>query len=143
MPTKNPRITVTLTSAVHAVLKRISALTGNSQSAIVGDLLAETLPVLERMAKVMEAAQAAKDHTRQEIAAGLERAQARVEEQLGLLVGEADEVLRPLLDDAEKVRRRRGRAARVARGTAAPAPAGPPMSNRGVTPSKHKAKEKA
>ena len=56
MPTQNPRLTVTLTPEVSAVLRELSALAGSSQSAVVGDLLQSSLPVFERMVQAMKAA---------------------------------------------------------------------------------------
>jgi len=143
MTTTNPRITVTLTPAVAAVLRELSALSGNSQSAIVGDLLQQSMPVFERMAKVMKAVALAKERGVQvndaalgEMRDGLERAQGRIEQEFGLF----DELVAPvtdLLDEAEKIRRRGGRAERAAPAARAGGPvrrSRTPMSNRGVTP---------
>ena len=57
MPAVNPRITITITPELHAVLRRLSELSGQSQSGIVGELLGESVPVFERMVTVLEAAQ--------------------------------------------------------------------------------------
>ena len=57
MTTINPRITVTLQPQVHAVLRRLSQLTKNSQSSLVGELLAESMPIFERMVEVLDAAE--------------------------------------------------------------------------------------
>ena len=143
MPTINPRITVTLTPAVAAVLRQLSTLSGNSQSAIVGDLLQHSMPVFERMAKVMQAVEQTKQQGIRvneaalgEMRDGLERAQGRIENELGLF----DELVAPvttLLDEAEKIHRRGGRperAARAARGGGTGRRASTPISNRGVTP---------
>jgi hypothetical protein len=145
MTTLNPRITVTLTPAVAAVLRELSKVSGNSQSAIVGDLLQHSLPVFERMAKVMQTVALAKEKGVQvneaalgEMRDGLERAQGRIEEELGLF----DELVEPvtgLLEDAEKINRRGGRPERVAATAAARAGrtalgSSAPISNRGVTP---------
>ena len=158
MPAVNPRITVTLTPAVHAVIHRMSVLGDESMSAIVGGLLAESLPVFQRMVQVMEAATRLKQEAergRGDLAAGLAEAQGRIEAQLGLALESMDEGFRPLLDAAEKVARRTGRkdgtrGSLSARGPAArpsPAKRPTPMSNRGVTtpsngPTKAKIKAK-
>jgi hypothetical protein len=106
MSTLNPRITVTLTPAVAAVLKDMSALGGNSQSSIVGELLSSALPVLERVVATLRAGAVVEAAARQEIAAGLDRAQERLERQMGSLMDEFDTVSRPLFEEAEKVQRR-------------------------------------
>jgi hypothetical protein len=145
MPTLNPRITVTLTPAVSAVLKEMSRLTKNSQSALVAELLETSLPVFERMCTVLRAAETVGEAARSEISAGLGRAQARVEEQIGLQLSAMDEVATPLLDAAERINRRGAAGARTGGSTRAePIPETPskaprkgistPVSNRGVTP---------
>ena len=126
MPTLNPRITITLTPACAAVLRELSSLGGQSQSSIVGELLETSIPVLERVVSAMRAASTIQATAKAEIASGLERAQAKLEDQLGLMLGEMDDSLRPLLDAAEKVTRRGAggqaggmRAARAAAGVSA------------------------
>lgn len=54
MPTAKPRITITLTDQHHAVLSALAALQKVSMSSIVVELLDTTLPVLERLAGVLE-----------------------------------------------------------------------------------------
>jgi predicted DNA-binding protein len=142
MPTVNPRITITLKPEVHAILKRLSAATDNSQSAIVSELLESSVPVFERMVLVLEAAKAAQQGMASDIAQGLERAQSKIETQLGLMLGELDDAYRPILQQGEAVQRRRRKTAAAgtdALGAAGSADAGSvapggstPMSNRGV-----------
>ena len=144
MPTKNPRITVTLTPAVHAVLRRLATLTENSQSAIIGDLLSETLPIFERMTEMLEAALALKGQAKKvpdEITASLDLAQQRIEAQLGIAFEQMGTASQSLLAEAEKVNRRSagGRTGGTRSGTHGgpakqPAAASTPISNRGVTP---------
>jgi len=110
MATLNPRITVTLTPELHAVMRRLSALTGNSQSAIIGEMLTTSLPALVRVVKVMEAAETAQSDFNQGIASGLAKAQDRIEAQLGLALDALDDGARPILEAAEKVKRRARRA---------------------------------
>lgn len=106
MPTQNPRISITLTPACAAVLRELSLLAGNSQSAIVGELLETSLPVFERVVSALRAASTIQQSAKTEIAAGLDRAQAKLEGQMGLLVDDMDGALRPLLAEAERVSRR-------------------------------------
>lgn len=134
MPTQNPRISVTLTPEIAALLDRLSVLVGNSKSSMVAELLAEAVPIFERMITVLEAAQTLKEQATggiAEIGAGLARAQARMETQLGLCLDDLDEGTRPILEAAEKVTRRGARGGAVAR-TRATRSGATPMSNRGV-----------
>jgi hypothetical protein len=151
MPTANPRINVTLTPAVAAMLRELSRLTKNSQSGIISELLETSLPVFERVCTVLRAASTVQQAAKDDIAAGLDRAQARIESQLGLIQDEMDEVSRPLLEAAEKITRRGAAGARsVASTRAKPLPlvakknarpkVATPISNRGVTSTHAKAK---
>lgn len=126
MPAANPRITITLSPEVRALLGRVSSLTGNSQSSIVGGILQTSVPVFERLIAVLEAAREAQGKVNDEVLSSLAVAQGKVESQFGLALETLDDGFRPILQAAEKVQRR------------APGAGGtrrlPPMSNRGVTP---------
>jgi predicted DNA-binding protein len=147
MPTTNPRITITLRPELHAILQRLSNATGNSQSAIVADLLEASTGVFERMIHTLEAAERMRAQglaMPAEMQGSLQSAQARIEEQLGLLAEDFPEGCVSLLDQAEFVQRRSrkgGRGEDSARG-GAPRSSGPlvglstPLSNRGVTPTR-------
>lgn len=140
MPTQNPRLTVTLEPSIAARLRRVSELTGNSQGSMVADILSQSAPVFDRLIKLLEAAEVAQVAAREEAASRLEKAQVKIEKQLGLMLDWMDESSRPLLDQAESVSRRRrysgGKGAPLAgdrarrRGTAVASPT--PLSNRGV-----------
>jgi len=106
MPTVKPRLTITLTPQVAAILRELSALAGNSQSAIVGELLQMSAPVFERVVAGIRAAKMIQESAKAEIAAGLERAQVKAEAQLGIVLEDLDAGIRPILEEAEKVRRR-------------------------------------
>ena len=159
MATKNPRITITVEPSLHAQLRRLSELTGNSQSALVGELLDGAGPTLERVIKVLEIAQTAKDSIKGKLAAEMDAAQAKVEAQLGLALDAYEDMATPLLDIAEAIDRRsrrqpqgqalagreagagsaeKGAPPRGGRASARTAPT--PLSNRGVrsTPKKGK-----
>lgn len=116
MATFNPRITITLTPSVHALLKEMSSLTGNSQSAIVAELLESSSPVFERMVNMLRAAATVQTDAKAQIVAGMDRAQAKLQDQMQLLMGTMDEAAKPLLEQAEKVRRR------ASRGSSTPVP---------------------
>jgi predicted DNA-binding protein len=131
MPTKNPRISVTLTNELSDILGSMSDLTGTSKSALVAELLQQSLPVFERMVAALAAAktlQAQAGGGMAEIGEGLRRAQERIETQLGFCLDTLDEGLRPVVSEAEKVARRgrRGDASaatrRARRGASTPVP---------------------
>jgi len=131
MPTTNPRITITLKPGLHAKLRRLSALTGNSQSALVAELLDGSEPVFDRLITLLEAANLAKDEMREKLVHDLSRAQTRMEKQLGLALDDADTLTADLVSDLERVARRSRRVVPTRSGGAARK--GPtPMSNRGV-----------
>ncbi len=138
MPATNPRLTITLAPPVSAILRELSGLTGNSQSALVGELLEEAMPVFSRMVRILRAAEEAKRAVKEELVAGMESAQARLEGQLGLALEELDGFEGKLLETVERVGRRGGRDAIAARRPRSPKAAevgtrrGPPLSNRGV-----------
>lgn len=132
MPTKNPRLTVTLQPGTSAQLAELSRLTGDSQSAIIADILEKSAPVFQRVIRVLAAAEEAKAELKGRMASDLDKAQDKIERQLGLVLEGLDEYTGSLLDEVEAVRRRapadgkRSAAAgtRRARST--------PPSNRGV-----------
>ena len=129
MPAKNPRLTITLQPTLAAQLRKLSELTGNSQSALIGELLEGSGPVFDRMIQVMEAAKTAKEAMRGRIAGDIEKAQSRVEEGLGMALEGFDQWTGSLLDEAEAVTRRGvGKRSAARPGASAPTP----ISNRGV-----------
>lgn len=84
MPAKHPRLTITIDPTVHAQLRRLSELTGNSQSALIAELLAGTQPVFTRLIAVLEAANDARASLRGQLAKELGQAQERLEQGIGL-----------------------------------------------------------
>jgi len=135
MPAKNPRLTITLQPAVAAQLAELSRLTGDSQSSIIADLLAQAAPVFDRVIKVLQAAQQAKFELKERMAADLDQAQAKIEQQLGLVLDDFDAYTGSLMSEVEAVKRRARRKPRedaAAPHAGAAAPALTPLSNRGV-----------
>jgi len=137
MPATNPRISVTVTTSVEAVLSRLSVATGQSKSSFIAELLESSMPVLERMATVIEAAQQAKDTLKSQTVKDMEEAESRLHEILGVTMDIFDESTAPILKEAERVQRRAARS-QTGRGgrTATPAaglatPAQPPYVTRG------------
>ena len=138
MPAKHPRLTITMDPSVHARLRRLSELTGQSQSALIGEMLGASVSVFDRMIRVLEAAQQARAAVRGQIAADLEGAQSRIEAQLGLVLDEFDATAGDLLETVEAVKHRAARSAgpmplgagRAERGLRSSGST--PVSNRGV-----------
>lgn len=75
MSTSKPRITVTLESREHEVLSRLSAVGGESMSALVAQFVTVALPSLERLVVVLERAAAAPEEARAGLLAAVERAE--------------------------------------------------------------------
>jgi hypothetical protein len=132
MPAKNPRLTITLSPTLHAQLRKLSELTGNSQSALIAELLEGSEPTFARLIAVLTAAEVAKGALRGSITADIAEAQAQMEGQLGLMLETFDGAAQPLLDEAERIKRRSRGAGGARRASGAPAGAPTPMSNRGV-----------
>jgi galactokinase len=129
MPTKNPRLTMTLSPLMAAQLKRMSELTGNSQASLVSELLEGSTTVFDRLIRVLEAAQGVKNETFSQFAGDMKASQAKMEKQLGLMLADFDGVTAPLIDHLEQIPRRGrkgtpGRASGTS-GTSSPNPAQP------------------
>ncbi len=144
MPAKNPRLTVTLAPETQARLRRISALTGTSQSSLIGTLLDTQGEVFDRLIRVLEAAEQAKEVMKgKQLAEDMKAAQQRIESQLGLALEDFDMSTHSLLKDAEAIKRRAKAGAKKSAG--APSRAGAaakptPISNRGVRSTPRKSK---
>ena len=132
MPTSNPRLTITLQPHLAAQLRKLSELTGNSQSGLISEMLDGSIPVFERLIVVLTAAKEAKEAMRGKLSASIADGQARVEAQLGLVLEDFTQVTGELLAEAEAVKRRarRGGAAKRVRGGVPGVST--PLSNRGV-----------
>lgn len=148
MPTQNPRLTITMQPSLAAQLRRLSELTGNSQSALIAELLETSAPTFDRLILVLEAAQKVTETARNArfsatsaMATELAEAQTRIETQMGLNLAEFDQLNKPILEEAERITRRARKTglARDAR-SGALQPSSTPLSNRGVrsTPKTHK-----
>lgn len=134
MPAKYPRLTITMRPALHALLRRLSELTGQSQSALIFELLDGAEPVLTRVIRLLEKAELAKEELHGHLARDMAGAQQRIERQLALSLDDlglasADQYLVPEVDEDGPQRRAR----RVASGSRREPRAKPtPLSNRGV-----------
>ena len=109
MPTKNPRLTMTLTPTIAAQLRRLSELTGSSQASLISELLEGQEVVFARVIQALEAAALVKDEMKSSLREDLDRSQQVIEAQLGLVLESLDNAAAPLLTEAEKIRRRKVR----------------------------------
>lgn len=138
MATTKPRITITLSQRQHDVLRVISECGGSSMSAFVGEILEQSLPVLERMAESFRKIKAAQDEQKKRIVDELDQAQAEVEPVLEQVLGQFDLFM-------AKIERAAGAAPDGSGATpaAASAAASTPVTNRGVTPSPSKSPKRS
>jgi hypothetical protein len=143
MPAKNPRLTITMRPGLHALLRRLSELTGQSQSALIFELLDGAEPVLTRVIRLLEASNDAKAQLHGRLAGQMASAQKRIEHQLAITLDDLGEEDVPwLLEDAEAVHHRSAGAPGAAVGKLVAARrrarrsgnegTQPPSSNRGV-----------
>lgn len=146
MTTKNPRLTITLQPALSAQFRRLSELTGQSQSSIISELLSGSEPVLERMIRVLEAAEAAKGAIKGRVARGLDDAQAKLEGALDIALTGFDvmeQAFDEIAEKAPKAAPAAGKRSAAAGAIAAPKKvASTPLSNRGVRNSSRPLKNK-
>jgi hypothetical protein len=120
MPTQNPRLSLTLTPDLAWQLRRLSELTGTSQSSLITSMLEGSNHFLWRLITTLEAAEEAKGRIPGHVANLMNEAQQRIEEKFGLT---------EVLDKAQSTRRTAGD---VEAATGRPAAAAAPLSNRGV-----------
>jgi len=124
MPTAKPRITITLSEKAHYVLSTLSQVQKVSMSSIVVDLLDTTLPVLEKLADVLNNAALAPQSVLDDLRRTMEEAH-----------GDLESAKSGVLEHLENIREVSGGAPA---GDALASPAGvppapkPPTSNRGV-----------
>lgn len=141
MPATNPRLTVTLQEHTALQLRRLSELTGDSQSKLVGEILSESRPVFDRLITVLEAAQKAKEAVKSASADRLADAQRKIEQQLGLVFDGFDELTGSVLAEVEAVSRRARRQV-PSRGLPGTAP-GDARAGKGAPPRGEKAPARA
>lgn len=96
MSTTRPRITVTLTDHQHAVLKRMSELSGSSMSYIVCDFLDTALPMLERVVVAMQAASQASQEVKDGLVQSFTKAEQEILPELSRMMGQLDMLLEPV-----------------------------------------------
>lgn len=124
MPSKNPRLSVVLPSALAATLAALAEETGESASGVVRGLLEQSEPALQRMLELVRAAKAAKGQIGTGVAVALDRVVDDLEDALALADSRAGRVVADLVSQAQAVqgRRRRSGQARALRAPAGAAP---------------------
>lgn len=132
MPTKNPRLTITLKPSLAAQLRTLSELTGNSQSSLISELLDGSGPVFDRLIAVLQAAKVAKDSMKGKLIEDMDRAQQQIEGAFGLALDSFDTGTKSLFDEVEVVTRRARKGALAGEGSGRGAAQPTPLSNRGV-----------
>jgi hypothetical protein len=136
MATKKPRLTITLQPALSAQFRKLSELTGNSQSSLIADLLEGSEPVIARVIQVLEAAEVAKQSLSGKLTGDMERAQAQVEGALEIAMHGFKDFTGSMIEEAEAVTKkapRKGHASAAQAPSEEPGEASPtPISNRGV-----------
>ena len=125
MPTLNPRINVTLSPSLDAMVARFAAVQQVSKAQVLRELLEAAEPALQRAVLLMEAAVKAPGQVMSGLASSLDRAQAVVEAELSSSLAQIDAASRDLVDQAEEVRGRR-----PARGATPPLLEGAPKGRR-------------
>jgi hypothetical protein len=102
MSTTKPRITITLEPQVYEVLRRLSAASGDSMSAIVTNFLDVAVPPMERMVVIMEQAKAIPDEAKESLRGAILRAEAQVLPAAAAVIDQADLFLADALSIARE-----------------------------------------
>ena len=129
MPTQNPRLSLTLTPDLAWQLRRLSELTGTSQSSLITSMLEGSNHFLWRLITTLEAAEEAKGRIPGHVANLMNEAQQRIEEKFGLteVLDQAQAAARPRSAGRGPALRGRNPHAAASAGESTT-----PLSNRGV-----------
>lgn len=147
MPTANPRINVTLSVSLDALVGQLAGYTRVSKSQVLRELLEEAEPALHRVVALMEATAKATQGAKEQLARRLDKNIEDAEDAAAVHLDRLGRMTRDLVSQAEAIRGKRP-ARRLARAevgadqaTAPPAllasaivraVKNPPASNRGV-----------
>lgn len=144
MPTTNPRVNVTLSPSLDALVGQLAAHERVSKSMVLRELLETAEPALRQAVALMEAAKGASVSARKNLARDMESSIKAAEGISHLVLRDLATQTRDIVADAETIRGRRpSRSSRPAARVAAGAVGGkgvrrskkaqrPPSSNRGV-----------
>jgi hypothetical protein len=95
MPTRNPRVNVTLPQHHFEVITRLAQLQGRSRSAVIAELLDAAIPVLERVVVVGESAVRAQVVAREELRDSFASAEAAILPHVTAAMDQLDMLLGP------------------------------------------------
>jgi len=141
MPTSNPRVNVTLSPSLDALVSSLSGHERVSKSTVLRELLEAAEPALRSAVALMEAAKGAGTKARTDLARDLQASVQAAQSVTQLALQVAANHTRDMVDEAEAIRGRRpARATRSGAGagggprlrSVAKVPKDPPVSNRGV-----------
>jgi len=128
MATTKPRITITMESHRHELLRRLSELTGQSMSSIVLDMIETVAPVLERVAVALESAKRAQQGVKENLRRVAEESEQAFLPHVEAAMGQLDIFLTQVTQMAEESAHAQGAPGEPGdgRGAAAPGSAGAP-----------------
>jgi hypothetical protein len=148
MPTVNPRVNVTLSPSLDALVSQMAGLERVSKSSVLRELLEAVEPSLRQAVALMEAAKGASANARKNIVRDMDNSIKAAEAVQGLMLSVAANHTRDMVVEAEAIRGRRpSRSAQRTHGavpgerpartghlvkTVAKTAKRPPLSNRGV-----------
>jgi hypothetical protein len=107
MPTNNPRVQVTLSPSLDALVQSLASHSNASKSQVLRELLEAAEPALRRAVALMDAASQATKEVHSGIARSLDRAQTRIERSMQEAMSQLDATTGDLVAQAEAVRARR------------------------------------
>jgi len=128
MPTRNPRINVTLKPEHYDLISRLSRVQERSRADVLRELFETVLPVLERVVVVSEAAERAQVQAKEGLRESAERAEAAILPHVAEAMGQLDAFVEDAVGQLT-----RGGAGQVGRRAATPDSPAPP-GRRGVRP---------
>lgn len=138
MPTTNPRVNVTLSPSLDALVTALAGYERVSKSMVLRELLEAAEPALRQVVALMEAAKGASAKARKQIVSDLENGVKAAEGVQALMLQTAAHHTRDIVTEAQAVRGRRPSVTRaraagaVAEGRGSSVRKNPPSSNRGV-----------
>lgn len=132
MPTLNPRVNVTLSPSLDALVSQLARLERVSKSQVLRELLEAAEPALQRAVALMDAASKASKEVRAELARSLDQAQDGLEADLSVRLASLDAASTDLVALAETVTGRRPARKPLRLAPGAGKAQDPPPSNRGV-----------
>lgn len=133
MPTKKPRVNITLTQNQYNVFKSLSDSSGQAMSSLIVEIIELSMPTFERMAATFQQLKKARDTDRARMAEAFEETQS-VLEPLALAAAGQFDLFLGKIDDALAAGVRPDEGGRNRAASAVPAP----LTNRGVTPTRGK-----